>query len=423
MIRRMISTHGRLTLGLALALAAAPASVAGTLTGVVRNGTTGAPAAGVEVVLIQLQGGMQPVANTKTDAEGHFQFDRPELGAAPMLVRVPYRGVNYHQPAPPGAAGIEVDIYEPTQDSSVVKVTAHAIALQAHEGTLQVEEIYSVQNSTNPPVAYFRAQGTFEFVLPDNAQQIQASASGASGMPVVQGLIDEGKNRQAIAFAFRPGENRVQISYQLAYPSNQTTLHTVSLYPAERVAVFAPPTMQVTSAGFAPAGSDQGWTVYARTDVAAGAPLDISISGQGSISSSSNSGADGQNSSGGSRSDAAGETAQALPGQVENVKWILVSVFAAVFVALGFLLWRRSPHPAPAGGPTADSVRLPAETTSAAKSSALADLDAHVRGGLDELKDTLFKLELRRQAGTISEEDYARERGRAEKILRDLVRG
>jgi hypothetical protein len=423
MIRRTISTRCRLTLGLVLALAAAPASVAGTLTGVVRNGTTGAAAAGVDVVLIQLQGGMQPVATTKTDAKGHFQFDRPEVGAAPMLVRVPYRGVNYHQPAPPGAAGIEVDIYEPTPDSSAVKVTAHAIALQAHEGTLQVEEIYSVQNSTSPPVAYFRTQGTFEFVLPENAQQVQASASGASGMPVVQGLIDEGKNRQAIAFAFRPGENRVQISYQLAYPSNQTTLHTVSLYPAERVAVFAPPTMQVTSTGFAPAGSDQGWSVYARTDVAAGAPLDISISGQGSISSLSNSGADGQDSSGGSRSDAAGETTQALPGQVENVKWILVSVFAAVFVALGFLLWRRSPLPASAAGSTADSVRLPPETTSAAKSHALADLDGHVRGGLDELKDTLFKLELRRQAGTISEEEYARERGRAEKILRDLVRG
>ncbi len=31
--------------------------------------------------------------------------------------------------------------------------------------------------------------------------------------------------------------------------------------------------------------------------------------------------------------------------------------------------------------------------------------------------------ELRRQAGTISEEDYARERARTEQILRELVRG
>jgi hypothetical protein len=50
-------------------------------------------------------------------------------------------------------------------------------------------------------------------------------------------------------------------------------------------------------------------------------------------------------------------------------------------------------------------------------------MDRQVSHSLDELKDTLFRLELRRQAGTISEEDYARERSRAEKILRDLVRG
>jgi hypothetical protein len=39
------------------------------------------------------------------------------------------------------------------------------------------------------------------------------------------------------------------------------------------------------------------------------------------------------------------------------------------------------------------------------------------------LKDTLFRLELRRQAGTISEAEYNQERARAEKVLRDLVRG
>jgi hypothetical protein len=42
---------------------------------------------------------------------------------------------------------------------------------------------------------------------------------------------------------------------------------------------------------------------------------------------------------------------------------------------------------------------------------------------LDALKDTLFRLELRRQAGTISEAEYTQERARTEKVLRDLVRG
>ena len=46
-----------------------------------------------------------------------------------------------------------------------------------------------------------------------------------------------------------------------------------------------------------------------------------------------------------------------------------------------------------------------------------------VNSNLDSLKDTLLRIELRKQAGTISDEDYARERGRAEQLLRDLVQG
>ena len=53
----------------------------------------------------------------------------------------------------------------------------------------------------------------------------------------------------------------------------------------------------------------------------------------------------------------------------------------------------------------------------------IADVDSEVRGSLDELKNNIFRLELRQQAGTISEEEYTRERARVEKALRDLVRG
>ena len=53
----------------------------------------------------------------------------------------------------------------------------------------------------------------------------------------------------------------------------------------------------------------------------------------------------------------------------------------------------------------------------------MANLDQQVRGSLDELKDALFRLELRREAGTITSEDYARERDRVQTVLRDLVKG
>jgi hypothetical protein len=52
-----------------------------------------------------------------------------------------------------------------------------------------------------------------------------------------------------------------------------------------------------------------------------------------------------------------------------------------------------------------------------------ATIVAEVNSNLDSLKDTLLRIELRRQAGTISDEEYALERGRAEQLLRDLVQG
>ena len=48
-------------------VATAPLARAGTVDGTVKNGTTGKLSVGTEVILIQLQGGMQPVAKTKTD--------------------------------------------------------------------------------------------------------------------------------------------------------------------------------------------------------------------------------------------------------------------------------------------------------------------------------------------------------------------
>ncbi|MGA8367722.1 MAG: carboxypeptidase regulatory-like domain-containing protein, partial [Candidatus Acidiferrales bacterium] len=108
----------------------ASASSAGTVTGTIRNGTTGKPAAGVDVILIQLQGTMQPVANTTTDSEGHYHFDNPVLGTAPMLIRAVYRGVNYHEPVPPGTTTADVEVFEPTDKPNAFSVTARAIILQ-----------------------------------------------------------------------------------------------------------------------------------------------------------------------------------------------------------------------------------------------------------------------------------------------------
>lgn len=266
-----------------LLLAGALTASAGMVSGIVTNGTSNTPAAGVDVILLQLQGGMQAVATTKADAQGHFSFDRPEIGTQPMLIRVQYKGVNYHQPVPPGATTADVQIFDNSQNPGMLQFTVRAIVLQPRETSLVVGEEFTIVNQAHPPVAYYREDGTFLFSLPAGATIKQVSAWGSTGMPVEQGTIDKAKGQMAIAFPFRPGENGVRMAYEMLYPDNKTTFRTVSPYAFGRVLLVAPPSLQVSSPGFAPAGSEQGWAIYSRDSVPANTPIEVSVSGTASV--------------------------------------------------------------------------------------------------------------------------------------------
>jgi hypothetical protein len=393
---------------------------AGELHGTVKNGTTGKPAGGVEVILIQLQGGMQPVANSKTDAQGQFSFDNPSLGAQPMLVRAVYKGINFHQPVPPGRSDVEVSIFEPSKDPKIISVTSRIVFFQPNGANLTVAEEYSIQNTSQPPQAYFGPDGNFEFVIPEYAKLQQIAASGPAGMPVVQAPIDKKKGKYAIAYALRPGQNTVRYSYEVPYPGDTTTVKVATIYPSVRLLVVASPTLQINGDGLQSGGQEQGMSVYGRENVPANNVMAVNVSGTAPpLQSGGTESGDGQGAQG-TLEQAAPPTAsvQSIPGRLDVLKWPLIAGFGAIF-ALGARLLARKPVVAVAGGVPVASGAAPA----AAPPAALSQVDAAVGTSLDALKDQMFRLELRRQAGTISEEEYARERARAEKVLRDLVRG
>lgn len=407
----------------------ATAAQAGTVTGVVTNGTTNKPAADVQLLLLRLQGGMETAAQTKSDAQGRYQFDNPLIGTQPMLVRAVYRGVFFHQPVVPGTPTANVTVYEPTTNARALQVPVHLMVFQPNGDKLLVGEEYSIKNDSKPPAAYYKQEGTFEFKLPVGATLDQVSAFGPSGMPVTQGTIDKGSGRYAIAFAFEPGDNGVRISYDLPYGAHQATVRAVSDYDAQRVLLIYPPTVQVTSAGFAAAGTEQGFNVSARNAVKAGSTVQVSVSGT-APPTDANASADQANS----RTAPSGISLQTAPARLNNEKWILLGGLAAIFaVGVGLLL--RQPVPvaadAPAAAPSVPSRKgrkaRRAEQNPAKSAQANAPMKEKVSRAVDQdldaLKDSLLRLELRRQAGTISEEEYARERGRAEEKLRAMVRG
>jgi hypothetical protein len=419
----------------ALVLAPFTIAEAGTVHGTVKNGTTGKPAAGVEVVLLQLQGGMQPVANGKTDDKGEFTFDNAGLGAQPMLLRAVYHGINFHQPVPPGSSTVEVNIFESSTDAKTISVPSRVVVMQPNGATLIVGEEYQVDNKSVPPQAYYRTDGNFDFALPEKGQLQQVAASGPTGMPVVQLPIDKKNNRYSIAYAFRPGQSMVRYSYEIPYAGNAATVKISTIYPGGRLIVVAPPTMQISGQGLSAGGQEQGMNLYGRDDVPAGTLVAVNVSGTapppdaGGGAEQGQQGRDAQQGGG----EAGGVNIQQVPGRLDVLKWPLIAGFIGVF-ALGAFLLARKPVAVAAGiisakeeAPAAKTKKIKLSAASAQAPSngeaSLADVDAAIGTSLDALKERLFRLELRHQAGTISPEEYAQERAHAEKVLRDLVRG
>src|SRR6267154_1235018 len=228
------SYSARLVLLGALVLAPLAIAEGGTVRGTVMNGTTGKAAAGIELTLIQLQGGMQEVAHSKSGAQGEFTFEHPGLGAQPMLVRAVYHGVNFNHAVPPGTNTAQVDIYEASKDAKTINVPSHVVIFQPNGATMIVGEEYQIKNKSHPPMAFYRAEGSFDFALPQKGQLQQVAAAGPAGMPVVQLPIDKKKNRYSIAFAFRPGDSSVRYSYQLPYTGDVATVKVSTIYQGGR---------------------------------------------------------------------------------------------------------------------------------------------------------------------------------------------
>lgn len=411
----------RICVVLAAIMVAGVSARAGVLHGSVKNGTTGKAAAGIDVILIQLQGGMQPVANSKTDAQGQFSFDYPAVGTQPMLVRAVYKGINFHQPLPPGSSSVEVSVFEPSKDPKTISVASRIVFFQPDGDKLTVAEEYSIQNKSQPPQAFFRPDGNFEFVIPENARLQQVAASGPTGMPVVQAPLDKGKGKYAIAYAIRPGQNTMRYSYEVPYPGNTTTVKLATIYPAERLLVVASPSMQISGDGLEAGGQEQGMSVYGRENLPANNVMAVNISGTAPPLPSGGGESSGAPNGRDAEAPAPAANIQSVPGRLDVLKWPLIAGFVGVF-ALGAMLLARKPVAVVAGG-SVPEVKARKATAPSDKSDTLSQVDAAVGTNLEALKDQMFRLELRRQAGTISEAEYAQERARAEKVLRELVRG
>ena len=396
------------------------AAFAQTLTGTVKNGTTGKSAGGDEVVLIKLAQGMEEAARTKADASGHFSFQLPDAG--PHLIRVIHQDVTYHRMAPPGTTSVEVEIYDVSKKVDGVSVTADVMRFQAQGNELQGIRLFAVNNTSQPPRTQMNDQN-FEFFLPDGAQIDQGMAMTAGGQPINSSPVPEKeKNRYKFVFPLRPGETQFQVGFHVPY-SGELSVDPRPLYDAQHFVVMVPNTMQFTAAPGAefksmkdPRQSNAQVQVASNTQV--GQPLVFKISGTGALGEA---GGDGQGGSAAAEGGTAAETGRdARPGgglgppieapdPLEKYRWYILGGFAVVLAAGAVYITNRSKVASVPDFSAAD-VRLP-DVPARPPASNRSDML------LEALKNELFQLEVEHKQGDISQQEYEQARAALDQTL------
>ena len=444
-----MDSRGRLSLhqlgGTAiLFLLLATLASAQTLTGTVKNATTGQPAAGDEVVLLTLGQGMEESGRTKADAKGNFSL-KLDNTQAPHLVRAIHQDVTYHRMAPPGSTSVEVDVYDVGKKIDGINLVADIMRIQVEQGQLEIVRAFAVENTSKPPRTQMNERN-LEFYVPEGAQVIEGSAMTANGNPLnsLPVAVDDKKTRYAFLFPLRPGTTQFQVAYQMPY-TGSANIDPKSIYPLQHFVAILPKTMQFAAAsGTNFRGMDDPQQPDANVQVASttktGQALAFKISGEGTLEAhQDNAGAPTEGGATQAESRPGGGLGPPIdaPPPLQKYQWWILGGFTLALVIGGVYVasrqqvagrealrtkgarlhkFERSEEvsefdaddgelPIPPASESASGTRHQSAypQTSRAGSSPFASSSSML---LEGLKEELFQLEVDRQQGRVSQEEY-----------------
>lgn len=422
----------------------APAVFAAPITGVVMNLTTKKPSSGDTVALIRLQQGMQVADQTTTNASGKYTLNIAD--ADPMhLVRVTHDGASYFQAAPPGRTTVNIDVYDAAAKVEGVSTEADVQRIATDQNQLQVIENYFVKNASSPPRTQFSSHA-YEIYLPKGAEIVSSAALGPGSMPVQSSPVPLGPpGKYAFVFPLRPGETRFQVSYRLPYSGSQQ-FHPRVAAQVDNFALILPKSMHFTATpptGFQPVDEDVHVQTYLARNVTPDSKLSFRISGSGQLpqDTTATQGAEGNGAAGmqPANPEAAAQAAAVnntrpgiglgvpldTPDPLHKYMWWIISLAVVLLAIGGGIVMKQSSPPAgavaAAGGayPVAPVGSLPLTGAPvAAIGVAVANPGDHRAMLLQTLKDEMFALETERLQGRLTPEEYDRQRGALELVLR-----
>jgi hypothetical protein len=418
-----------------------------TLTGIVKNATTGKPAAGDEVVLLKLGQGMEEAGRTRTDAKGNFTFPLDDT-QSPHLIRAIHQEVTYHRMAPPGTTSFELEVYDVGKKIEGIQAVADVMWIQIEKGQLEIIRKFAVQNSSKPPRTQMNDRN-FEFYLPEGAQIVEGSAKTENGQPLNSAPVQEReKTRYAFIFPLRPGTTEFTVAYQLPY-TGSANLDPKPIYPLQHFVAILPKAMQFAAApGTNFKSMENPNQPDSNTEVAStttpGQSLAFKISGEGMLQQRVESGAQG---GGGQAGGGGGESPSAenrpggglgppidAPDPLQKYRWYILGGLAAVLAAGAVYVASRQQAANRAaihardqsseGKSKARSKALTVETDEfeydapepaserSPRPGMLQPADSAPRSSsiLEALKEELFHLEVDRKQGNMSQQEYEKAR-------------
>ena len=404
-----------------------------TLTGTVKNSTTGKPAAGDDVVLLSLGQGMEESGRTKADAKGNFSFKLDDA-QAPHLVRAIHDGVTYHRMAPPGTTSVELEVFDAGKKIEGVTVVADIMRVQAQQGQMDVMRAFAVQNTSKPPRTQMNERN-LEFYVPEGAKIMQAEATTENGNPLKTAPVPENGDQTHYAFNFplRPGVTQFEVEYELPY-TGSANIDPKSVYPLEHFVAILPKAMQFAAApgtNYQPMNDPQ--QPDANVQVASGAKegqtLAFKITGEGTLQArNENGGAPGESASAQPESRPGGGLGPPIdaPDPLQKYRWWILGGFGAVLIIGGVIIASRQQSAARAAGrtklaamedadsdyglPAATANRQPPSPPTAEKRSSSSML-------LEGLKEELFQLEVEHKQGQISQQEYEKAKSALDQTL------
>jgi hypothetical protein len=242
-----------------------------TVRGKIVNGTTG-KSVDATVYAVNPSQGMDEEQSVKSK-NGEFVLEN--LAAQGFyLLRVDYAGIQYNEPLQPDGTDKEVTVtvYETTASWDGVTVTMPHIAAVRDGDLLVIEQMYEINNATQPARSISGKDAFFRLYIPADVDTIAQCFVQSLNVPLDRDPEPTGTpNQYYIDYPIRPGITRFGLTYKVPYASGEYDLAQGVYYDIGHVSLFAvDPQMQITSTTHTLAKQEDvhgmaSWTLHGLT--------------------------------------------------------------------------------------------------------------------------------------------------------------